>query len=350
MKPPELIHTNFREFLQVMLPDINAGGRADFVTLIAVDHVMCDLTHLIFVFPKNWIDRCKPDFWSPVQDAFDWLTQASGLLDGGGLMKKEFEALGIRKSDVPLWLLQFHGSDGYSNIKKDLGFRCASILMPSHQVLPAYQFWCRWAEQLSGHMFLACSEEEAKLGCEIDLPYGTDYDLLCFPFLREKIFGRWYGENGLLARLRKKVAALEAGAARHLEMPTFYLTRIASLTSGRERFFSKHNNDWLDANAYENGNPDHPMNLETLDMIYCLQCRLIRLLDWPQFFVDAKEKLEKEQAFTARHPMTTGLPYDPYVELSEYLASMRKQFPIMEESPYTPDAFLHPPVAKESKS
>lgn len=347
MKSPELIHTNFRDFLRIMLPDINAGGRSDCETLIAIDHLMCDLTHLVFVFPKNRIDRCKPDFWSPVQDAFDWLTQASALLDGGGLMKKEFKALGIRKSDVPLWLLQFHGSDDYSNLKKDLGFRCASILMPSDQVVHAYQFLCRWIEQLSEYMFLECSEEEAVSGSELNLAYGTDYDLLCFPFLREKIFGRWHGENGLLFRLRKKVAALEAGAARQLVMPPFYLTRTASLSSGRELFFSRHNKDFLDAHAFENGNLDHPMNLETLDLIYCLQCRLIRLLDWPQFFVNAKEKLEKERTFTACHPMTAGLPYDPYMELSDYITSQRQQYPILEESPYTPDAFLQPPVAKE---
>jgi hypothetical protein len=346
MKSPELVHANFREFLQVMLPDINAGGRANCATLIAIDHVMCNLTHLVFVYPKNYIYRCKPDFWGPVQDAFDWLSQASALLDGGGLMKKEFKALGIRKSDVPLWLLQFHGSDDYSNPKKDLGFRCSSVLVPSHQVPSAYQFLCRWFEQLSEHMFVQCSEEEALAGSQLNLPYGTDYDLLCFPLLREKIFGRWHGENGLLSRLWKKVAALEAGAARQLVMPPFYLSLTASLSSGREIFFGKHNKDFLDAHAFENGNLNCPVNLETLDLIYCLQCRLIRLLDWPQFFVNAKEKLEKEQAFTARHPMTAGLPYDPYVELSEYLASQRQKYPILEESPYTSDAFLQPPIVK----
>jgi hypothetical protein len=332
--------------LQVLLPDINAGGRADCETLIAVDHVMCDLTHLVFVLPKNRADRCVPDFWSPVQHAFDWLTQASALLDGGGLMKKEFKALGIRKSDMPLWLLQFHGSDDYSNPKKDLGFRCSSILMPNHQAAPAYQFLCRWFEQLSEHMFVECSEEEAVLGSELNLAYGTDYDLLCFPFLREKIFGRWHGENGLLSRLQKKVAAIEAGAPPHLGMPPFCLTRTTSPSSGRDIFFSKHNKDFLDAHTFENGNPDYPVNLETLDLIYCLQCRLIRLLDWPQFFVNAKENLEKERAFTARRPMTAGLPYDPYVELSEYIASQRQKYPILEESPYTSGAFLQSPIAK----
>ena len=261
-------------------------------------------------------------------------------------MQKEFKSFGLRKSDMPMWFLQFHGSDSYSNPNKDLGYRCASVLMPSDQVLPVYNFLCRWFDQFSDHMFLECSKPADLRSGESDLPYGTDYDLLCFPFLRGKIFGRWHGESGLLKRLQRKVAELEAGAARSLAMPPLYMARSASLASGREIFFSRHNKEFLDAHAFEGGIPEHPMNLETLDLIYCLQCRLIRLLEWPQFFVNVKEKLEKERTFSATHPMTVGLPYEPYGELYQYLTLMRQKFPMLEESPYTQDAFLHPPIAK----
>ena len=342
MKPPELVRTNFKDFLRNLLPDINAGGRRDCETVVAVDHLTCNLTTTVFVLPKNWVGRCVPDFWSPAQD-FEWLSKASALLDGGGLMQKEFKTGGIRKSDMPTWLLQFHGSETYANPKKDIGFRCTSILMPRDQVAPVYNFLCRWFDQFSEHMFLECSEEDASR--ESDLPYGTDYDLLCFPFLRGKVFGRWHGESGLWTRLKKKVAELEAGAARSLVMPPLHMSRSASLSSGRELFFSRHNKEFLDAHALEGGISEHPTSLETLDLIYCLQCRLIRLLEWPQFFVNAKEKLGKERAFSTTHPMTVGLPYDPYVELSQYLSLMRKKFPMLEESPYSPDAFSRPPAA-----
>jgi len=340
-----LVHANLREFLEAELPAINAGELADCETLIAIDHLFCDITHLVFVRPKDRIGRCLPDFWSPVQRASEWIAQASAMLDVGGLMKKELLRLGVGTSDVPTWLLQFYGADSYSNPDKDIGYRCASVIMPSHQVEPVYDFLSRWFAQLAEYTFIECSEKDALAYSESALDFGTDYDLLCYPFA-QGIFGRWHGEEGLLFRLKRKVAELESGGGRSLSVPPFYLTHSHVPGSGREIFFSKRAKDYLLANSFEHRDSARPVNLEILDLIYCLQCRLIRLLDWPQFFVNAKEKLPKEQAFAANHPMTLGLPYDPFVELSEYLASQRKKYPILEESPYTADAFDRSPLSR----
>lgn len=347
MNSPELIRANFHDFLRLIRPKLISDGGPVCATIVAIDHLTCNLTTMVFVLPKNYIDRCFPYlFDSPGSSYFEWLTKASALLDSGGFMKMELKANNLRKKDIPLWLLNFHGSDAYSNPNEDLGYGCSTVMIPSDLVIPAYTFLQRWFEQLSEHMFLMCSPEDASRYSSSEFSYGTDYDLLCIPFLRGKTFERWHGLDGLLPRLQRKVVEIEAGATRELNMHPVHLALGASLTSGRDIFFSKHTKDWVDEFALENGDINRPMNLATLDLIYCLQCRLVRLLEWPQHYANAKVKLETERSFTATHPMTKSLPYDPYLELSEYLSLMQSRYPILEELPYSSDAFLQQPKAR----
>ncbi len=338
MKSIELINTDFKTFVREQLPVVNNDGYADGMTLFAVNHVACDVTSAILIRPLNWEYNCVPDFNLYAHN--DWERHVSEMLTDGGYMKKEFKQLGISRKEIPMFMLNFYGADDYCNKNLQMNLRCFTYLIPRTQVNLMFEFIKKWEIQLSQFAFLECSEAELNPDLSVNPTLETDYNIF-FTQMAGSVYKNWHGKNGILPRLQDRVSAIENGASKDLALSNKVKVRLGLAEPSRELFYASSRYKAFAAdNSFEENDVNRPINLGVLDLIFCLQCRLVRLLENPHYFPTAKDVLKKQQAVIAKIPMSPDLPYDPLGELSSYIALMLERYPILGETAFSADAFL----------
>lgn len=301
--------------------------RKDRPVAVVIRHSILPASTILFCSPREtyWC------FLDPgVSDINVWSGELSALAFESGLFAKELEKENIGAQSLPYMLIALPGADQFAHKRHALNPWFRSVTVPTEKVDGILAYQSKWLQEFFED---ACwSWPDNRLGETLPTGSESDGELLNLDPAALPTIASWTGSLNVAARLANAVTRLESDASSGLAvgdacMPIFQLPDRRIWT---EQYFRA---AWRDEMKQRAG-VDLEWSLRESDRVISLRARLARLLGWSRLYFQIKAAHNDLRRSVSSMPLSSGLPYDPVLELEAYLQDQERKYPILLSSPF----------------
>lgn len=334
MAPLTVTPLRMQQLIEVDSWKMRLTMASDAPTIHVVAHLTFAATTMLISPPRNMIWRVPIDFRSRFPQRWEDLIGRE-LVDEG-LALRELAALGIGKRAMPGGFWTMYQGDEYEDERRRIDLWNIVVMVPNSLVEHMISYLQSWVQQAKELCFSRIEDREyAKilaLGQYESYKTQGEEAWALNTHLSTQNAGRWSTPDGMVATLRRLVEVVNKGQVLHLH--PIATQNFDALGVNRELA------GWAEAALKSRrlepigSTPVAAVSLATIDLIFSLRARLVRLLGWPQHYRALLRESIEQQRLAERLPFTPGLPFNPLAEIRAYLRDMEVRFPVVLSDPF----------------